>query len=126
MPPVVPLTTKAQPPPGYRRLGTQALRIDIAEKLLRSAHEARMAAGGKGFVLDPARAVSTGLTTASYASLLRLGGFRAAMPSPLAEGRFGPPRPPLWRWQPQRRSPPVSAIVPAPPVPGNVFAELLR
>ena len=126
MPPVVPLTAKADPPPGYRRLGKQALRIDMAEKLLRGAHEARMAGGGKVFVLDPARAVSTGLSTVSYAWLLRLGGFRAAVPPALAEGRFGPPRPPLWRWQPQRRTPPVSAIAPAPPVPGNVFAELLR
>ncbi|WP_409035222.1 helicase-related protein [Novosphingobium sp.] len=126
MPPVIPLTAKAGPPPGYRSLGKQALRIDMAEKLLRGAHEARMAAGGKGFVLDPARAVSTGLSTASYAGLLRLGGFRAAVPQPLAAGRFGPPRPLLWRWQPLRRALPDRATVPAPAVPGNVFAELLR
>lgn len=126
MPPVVPLASTAAPPPGYRRLGKQALRIDMAEKMLREAHEARGGARGKAFIIDPARAVSTGLTTASFAWLLRLGGFRASVPPALAEGRFGPPRPLLWRWQPARRNVP-AVTVPAPPArPGNVFAELLR
>jgi ATP-dependent RNA helicase SUPV3L1/SUV3 len=94
---------------GYRRLGRQDLRVDIAEKLLREAHAARLAGGGdarrpRDFVLDPARAVSTGLTTASYARLLQLGGFVPIVPRPLPDGVFGPPRPLLWRWRPQRRS----------------------
>ncbi|MBS0476801.1 MAG: helicase [Proteobacteria bacterium] len=103
MPPVVALPTKAVPPPGYRALARQAVRLDIAEKLLRAAHGARVAAGGKPFVLDPALAVSTGLATLSYAQLLRLGGFTASVPRPLAPGVFGPPQPPRWRWRPARR-----------------------
>jgi ATP-dependent RNA helicase SUPV3L1/SUV3 len=51
-------------------------------------------------VLDPALARSMGLTTASYAALLRQAGFRAAVPRPLAEGQAGPPAPPLWHWRP--------------------------
>ena len=126
MPPVVPLGDNAAPPPGYRRLGKQALRIDMAEKLLRTAHEARGSGSGKAFTIDPARAVSTGLTTASYAWLLRLGGFRAIVPPPMAEGRFGPPRPLLWRWQPARHPAAKVAVPVLPARPGNVFAELLR
>ena len=126
MPPVVPLAGNAAPPPGYRRLGKQALRIDMAEKLLRAAHDARGTARGKAFVIDPARAVSTGLSTANYASLLRLGGFRAIVPPALADGRFGPPSPLFWRWQPSRRSTPVVAALASPIRPGNAFAELLR
>ena len=126
MPPVVVLAGSAALPPGYRRLGKQALRTDMAEKLLRAAHEARAATSGKAFTIDPARAISTGLTTASYAWLLRLGGFRAIVPPVLAAGRFGPPRPLLWRWQPARRSPPAVTAPALPARPGNVFAELLR
>jgi ATP-dependent RNA helicase SUPV3L1/SUV3 len=126
MPPVVFVAGKTPPPPGYRRLGTQAMRIDMAEKLLRSAHEARVAAGSKAFVLNPVRAISTGLTTASYAGLLRLGGFRASVPPALDEGQFGPPRPLLWRWQPPRRTVPAAIEPPLARAAGNVFAELLR
>ena len=126
MPPVIALPTAAALPPGYRRLGGQALRLDLAEKLLRAAHDARTAAKGKTFVIDPAVAISTGLATPAYALLLRLGGFKAIMPRPLRAGQFGPPAPPRWRWQPLRRedhAPPAAA--PAPRT-GNVFAELLH
>lgn len=124
MPPVVPLIGKAPVPPGYRRLGKQAMRIDMAEKLLRAAHEVRVAARGKAFMLDPARAISTGLTTASYAWLLRIAGFRAIVPRPLREGASGPVQPPKWRWQPPRRQ--AEAPTGAQPVnrPGNAFAAL--
>lgn len=125
MPPVAPLAGPAIAPPGYRRLGKQALRIDMAEKLLRAAHQARIGAGGKAFRIDPALAISTGLTTASYARLLRLGGFQPLVPPVLAAGRFGPPRPLLWRWRPARRTDP-PATPAATARPGNVFAELLR
>lgn len=124
MPPVIAIAAQAPVPPGYRRLGRQALRIDMAEKLLRFAHEARIEAGGKAFVLDPARAISTGLATASYAWLLRLAGFRASMPRPLAEGAFGPPQPPRWRWQPSRRRPESGAALASAAKPGNAFAAL--
>jgi len=91
------------PPAGYRRIGKQWVRLDIAEKLLREAHGLRAAAGKKSFALDPARAVSMGLTTGSYARLLRLAGFVPKIPKRLAEGASGPPAPLAWRWRPPRR-----------------------
>lgn len=103
MPPALAATGRS-PPPGYRRLGKQWLRIDMAEKLLRDAHAARIAAGRRPFTLDPAKAVSMGLTTASYAHLLRLAGFQPLVPRPLREGAHGPPAPLTWRWRPPRRA----------------------
>ena len=126
MPPVVTLPADAALPPGYRRLGGQALRLDMAEKLLRAAHDARVEAKSKTFVIDPARAVSTGLATAAYAQLLRLGGFKPIMPRPLRAGQFGPAAPPRWRWQPLPREDTKRWAAQAPPRAGNVFAELLR
>jgi ATP-dependent RNA helicase SUPV3L1/SUV3 len=122
MPPVVALPGRSAPPPGYRALGKQALRLDLAEKLLRAAHEARVAARGKAFVIDPALAISTGLTTPTYSQLLRLGGFQASMPRGLPEGAFGPPVPPRWHWRPPRRE--VEAARPAPPRAEGAFAAL--
>ncbi|MGH6787251.1 MAG: helicase-related protein, partial [Novosphingobium sp.] len=72
MPPVLSATVAA---PGYRRLGAQALRLDMAEKLIRAAHLARVKAPARDFTLDPALAVSMGLSPAAYAELLRLAGF---------------------------------------------------
>ena len=93
-------------PVGYRAAGSQAIRVDLAEKLLHAAHRTRTegAIGGRTrrFALDPALARSMGLTTASYAALLRAAGFRAWPPRPLAEGAAGPPAPPLWDWRPPR------------------------
>jgi ATP-dependent RNA helicase SUPV3L1/SUV3 len=121
MPPVLARTNRP-PPPGYRPLGKQLLRLDVAEKLVREAHNIRVAAGRRSFALDPARAVSAGLTTASYARLLQLAGFIALVPRALAEGQFGPPEPLLWRWRPprpvpERESPPLIA-------PTGAFAAL--
>jgi len=90
-------------PLGYRRTGKQWLRLDIAEKLLREAHAMRLAAGKRSFVLDPARAISMGLTTQTYARLLHMGGFQVLPPKPLPEGALGPPAPLAWRWRPPRR-----------------------
>ncbi len=123
MPPVVTASCTLL---GYRSLGStaspkQSLRIDMAEKLLREAHDIRTAVGRKPFVLDPARAVSMGLTTASYAGLLRLGGFQPLMPRAMSEGHFGPPQPLRWRWRPLRRP------APTPPTllrKGSAFAAL--
>ena len=122
MPPVVPLPGKAPCPPGYRQLGKQGLRIDMAEKLLRAAHEAREKARGRPFVIDPALAVSTGLATLSFAQLLRAAGFQPSVPRPLAEGVFGPPAPPRWRWRPPRRE--VEAARPPVAAEGSAFAAL--
>ena len=102
MPPVAPAGS-ARTPLFYRRLGRQLLRVDLAEKLLREAHAARTLHGRLPFRLNPARAVSMGLTTESYARLLRLGGFQALLPKPLAPGAFAPPAPAVWRWRPPRR-----------------------
>ncbi|HEX4847647.1 MAG TPA: helicase, partial [Novosphingobium sp.] len=124
MPPVVAVPGKTATPPGYRRLGKQALRIDLAEKLLRAAHERRVAAGNRPFVIDPALAVSTGLATVGYAHLLRLGGFQANPARILPEGSFGPPQPARWRWRPLRRETPGREAPPQPPRPGNAFAAL--
>ncbi|HCF24150.1 MULTISPECIES: helicase-related protein [unclassified Novosphingobium] len=124
MPPVVATPGKMATPPGYRRIGKQALRLDIAEKLLRAAHEARVNAKGRPFTIDPALAISTGLATVSYAQLLRLAGFNASVPRPLREGAFGPPQPASWRWRPVRREPSPPSPAPPPPDPGNAFAAL--
>jgi ATP-dependent RNA helicase SUPV3L1/SUV3 len=113
MPPVRAASAR-QAPHGYRRVARQLLRVDIAEKLLREAHSLRTDQRNRAFMLDPGRAVSMGLTTASYARLLHLGGFRPMMPRPLPEGAYGPGRPLMWLWQPERRkSEPRAAAAPA-------------
>jgi ATP-dependent RNA helicase SUPV3L1/SUV3 len=121
MPPTLAATGHALPP-GYRALGQQWLRLDMAEKLLRDAHALRIAAGRRPFTLDPAKAVSMGLTTASYARLLRLAGFQPLMPRPLPEGAHGPPLPLTWRWRPPRRQ--AEAEPAAPRRPESAFAAL--
>ena len=124
MPAVIALAGGAQVPPGYRQLGAQALRLDIAEKLLRAAHGARVAAAGKAVVLDPALAISTGLATPNYAQLLRQAGFKPIMPPSLRKGAFGPPQPPRWRWVPARRNNEAAAPAFVAAKTGNVFAQL--
>jgi ATP-dependent RNA helicase SUPV3L1/SUV3 len=100
-------------PAGYRRVGQQALRVDLAERLVQEAHRRRLGAPGARVFLDPARARSMGLTTASYAALLRTAGFRVIMPRPLPEGAFGPIAPPLWHWRaPRTVSAPVNTAPP--------------
>ncbi|GAC1612782.1 MAG: hypothetical protein NVS3B27_07550 [Novosphingobium sp.] len=98
---------------GYRRVGAQALRVDLAERLLHAAHRTR-AAGGKLFVLEPATARSMGLTGASYAALLRAGGFRVTMPRRLSETEHGPTAPPLWHWRRPRVESPAARVAPPP------------
>jgi ATP-dependent RNA helicase SUPV3L1/SUV3 len=107
---------------GYRSLGKQSIRLDMAEKLLRDAHQVRMPAGRRAFVLDPAKAISMGLTAASFDRLLRLAGFQPIQPRALAEGTFGPPSPLRWRWRPAR--PQAPAAVPAPAPKHSAFAAL--
>jgi ATP-dependent RNA helicase SUPV3L1/SUV3 len=68
-----------------------------------------------------------GLTTSTYARLLRLAGFQAIVPRALAEAAFGPPEPLLWRWRPPRRE--AEAPRPAPAPRDGAFAllaELVR
>jgi len=124
MPPVVATPGKSATPPGYRRLGKQAVRLDMAEKLLRAAHEARLAGRGKPFVIDPALAISTGLNTASYAWLLRLAGFTASPARLMPEGAYGPPQPARWRWRPPRREAEAPRAIVTPALSGSAFAAL--
>ena len=98
MPVILALSGQTPCPPSYRRLGVQALRIDMAERVLSEAHEARARSKTRGFAINPAFAVSLGLTQPSRAQLLRLAGFTGSNPPPLAEGMFGPPQPQRWRW----------------------------
>ncbi len=121
MPPVF-SSAQGSPPPSYRSLGKQWLRIDMAERLLCEAHGLRVAAGRRPFILDPARAVSMGLTTAAYARLLGLSGFQPVMPAPVPEGAFGPAAPLRWRWRPPRRQ--EEAPQPVTVRKGSAFAAL--
>ncbi len=109
-------------PLAYRLVGRQALRLDVAETLLAEAHQRRGAAGGRGFRLDPGPAQRLGLTTASYAALLRLGGFRSLPIRALTPERHGPPAPLLWKWQPPGRPAPIVA----PANPDGAFAALAQ
>ncbi|RPF71375.1 helicase-related protein [Aurantiacibacter spongiae] len=91
------------PPAGYRRAGRQAIRVDMAEKLFRAAHEARARAAERGFPVDTALATSMGLTQDGFRSLMKDAGFRQGQPVELAEGAYGPPRPVPWTWRPLRK-----------------------
>ncbi|MFW2349533.1 helicase-related protein [Qipengyuania sp.] len=113
-------------PSGYRHAGSQAIRIDLAEKILRAAHEVRAKAQGKDrrrkFVLDYALPISIGLDEGNIARLLGNAGFRVQKARPLTEGQFGPPRPDSWEWRPARRK--QERQKPAQPREGNAFAAL--
>lgn len=116
-------------PVGYRHAGSQAIRVDLAEKIFRAAHEAREK-GQKGdrrrrFPLDLALATSIGLAPDNIVRLLGQAGFRVQRARALAEGQFGPPRPDLWEWRPAqaRQARPPSAAA-QPPREGNAFAAL--
>ena len=123
-PPALPPTVDGRiAPVGYRRLGDQALRVDLADRLLADAHRCRLGAPGWRVFLDPAKARSMGLSTAGYAALLRAGGFRVAMPRALPDGAFGPHAPPLWDWRPPRPVPQVTPHTP-PRATTGAFAAL--
>ncbi|MET1756931.1 helicase-related protein [Novosphingobium sp. RD2P27] len=107
---------------GYRSLGKQMIRLDMAEKLLRDAHQVRTPVGRRPFVLDSSKAISMGLTQASYERLLRLAGFQPIQPRAMTEGAMGPPAPVRWRWRPAR---PQARPAPAAPTPRQgAFAGL--
>ncbi|MDT0506502.1 helicase-related protein [Novosphingobium sp. MMS21-SN21R] len=117
-----PVVSSKEPLAGYRRVGTQNLRVDLAEKLLHAAHAARLAAKGRRFIIDPALARSMGLSTASFTALLRAAAFRVFVRRPLPEGAAGPAMPPLWEWRPSRAAPaqPSRSL----PPPTGAFAAL--
>ncbi len=110
-----------QLPAGYRPAGEQVIRVDLAEKILRAAFDARAQAAGsaaKGqspeksqkncgsraarFRLDLALAVSIGLEADNARRLLSSAGFRLQRARALAHGAFGPEAPDFWTWRPRR------------------------
>lgn len=107
-----PVIQASSAPAGYRKLGGECLRVDLAEKLLQMAHRTRMASRGRRYYIDPALARSMGLSTASFAALLRAGGFRVFMGRGLAAGAHGAPMPPLWEWRPTRPGAAQAAMAP--------------
>lgn len=101
--PVVPGAKRL--PAGYRPAGTQAIRVDLAEKVLRAAFDARAKAGGQRnqrFGINPALGISIGLEPGNLERLLGAAGFRRHKSRELAEGAFGPPAPDVWTWHPRR------------------------
>ncbi|RKF19123.1 helicase [Altericroceibacterium spongiae] len=114
-----------QAPAGYRRAGRQAIRVDMAEKLFRAAHESRAKAGGKHFPVDMALPTSMGLLPENFTGLMRDAGFRPGKAQELPEGAYGPPAPVLWSWRPIRKDKaPRRNNQPAKPREGNAFAAL--
>ncbi|NBB25283.1 helicase [Porphyrobacter sp. SLTP] len=100
---------KGRLPAGYRYAGSQAIRVDLAEKILRAAFDGRAVATAahpkernRAFRLDMALAVSVGLEAENARRLLGSAGFRCDRARPLAEGSFGPPAPDRWHWRPRR------------------------
>jgi ATP-dependent RNA helicase SUPV3L1/SUV3 len=120
------LSDPRKPPAGYRRIGNQALRVDLAERLLRAAHDVRTASGRRAFRIDEAMPRSMGLTPDSTTALFRLGGFRPHHPRALSDDQAGPPAPTVWTWMPPRRpSAPRAAAKPvSAPKPDGAFAAL--
>jgi ATP-dependent RNA helicase SUPV3L1/SUV3 len=112
-----------QLPSGYRRAGQQAVRIDMAEKLFRAAHE-RRGAGRKPFTVDRALATSMGLADKNFRALMRDAGFRPVDARTLRDGAFGPPAPEIWSWRPPRKDVPPPPGQPRAASPGGAFAAL--
>ncbi len=99
---------KGQLPAGYRHAGSQAIRVDLAEKILRAAFQSRAKAGNARkvrFAIDEALGVSIGLEPANLHRLLTSAGFRLHRAPALAEGMFGPPAPDQWSWRPRKAGP---------------------
>jgi ATP-dependent RNA helicase SUPV3L1/SUV3 len=61
---------------GYRRIGDEYVRIDLAERVIKKAHEAR--GQGNLFAMDMAFATSLGISEAGLKALMRDAGFRPA------------------------------------------------
>lgn len=100
------LSEKGPVPAGYRLAGGQMIRVDLAEKILRAAFDARAKVAGKDrnaqFRLDLSLAISIGLEEENARRLLGSAGFRVHRARPLAEGAQGPVAPDGWTWRPRR------------------------
>lgn len=100
---------------GFRGFGPQHLRIDMAERMARAAHEA--IAKGEAFTAQSPQIVSLGLSEPAFASLMRAAGFRPVTAA--AEGGAN------WAFKGRPRSRPQQrAPVPARPQGGQAFAGL--
>jgi len=111
-------------PAGYRRAGSQAIRVDLAEKLFRTAHEQRERSRGRDFGVDARLATSMGLLPDNFRKLMREAGFRPAQERTLADGAFGPPAPPAWNWRAPQRDQRRQERNAVRPKEGNAFAAL--
>ncbi|WP_228242544.1 helicase-related protein [Porphyrobacter sp. GA68] len=111
-------------PAGYRMAGRQAIRIDMAEKIIRAAHEQRGKALPHLPILDLSLATSVGLQEPGTRHLLRQAGFRCVEPPVLTRGMLGPPAPQRWRWRPVRSASAAAGMAQPRARPGNAFAEL--
>lgn len=90
-------------PAGYRIAGSQAIRVDLAEKIFRAAFDARAAKpNAPHFRLDLALPISIGLAEENARRLLGSAGFRVDRARALAEGAHGPPAPDRWGWRPRK------------------------
>ena len=95
-------------PAGYRLAGSQLIRVDLAEKILRAAFDARAKATtdkkerNVRFRLDLALPISIGLEEDNARRLLGSAGFRVQQAKALPEGAFGPEAPDSWSWRPRR------------------------
>ena len=74
---------------GFRAAGPQSIRVDMAERIARRAHEVK--AGGEGPLIDPALVTSLGLQPQTVTKLMRDLGFRQT------ESEQG------WVWRGRRR-----------------------
>ena len=68
---------------GYRRIGDEYVRIDLAERVIKKAHEAR--GQGNLFGMDMAFATSLGISESGLKALMRDAGFRPAEQAPEPE-----------------------------------------
>jgi ATP-dependent RNA helicase SUPV3L1/SUV3 len=107
---------------GFRGFGPQMLRIDMAERMARTAHEA--IAKGEAFTPLRPEIVSLGLSEPAFLELMRASGFR-----PLANAAEGAPN---WAFRgrqkarPPREAPraPNARPTPAAPATANAFSGL--
>src|SRR3546814_16609247 len=82
---------------GFRGFGDQMLRIDMAERMARTAHEA--IAKNEAFPAQSPQIVSLGLSEEAFMQLMRLSGFRPVeppaqgVPTSVFHGRQPPPPP---------------------------------
>jgi len=117
---------------GFRGFGEQMLRIDMAERMARAAHEA--VAKGEPFTALSPQIVSLGLSEASFLQLMRQAGFRPVEAPEEGganwafKGRPRASQPPRGNRRPAPGGKPVprpaAAPAPATPAAGNAFAGL--